>query len=526
MNRAGDSLSQVVDDYTTCKQGAVEKVAEAVFLVREVGAENLYCRMLEKEYQRERNPATWNELKARIAKLEGLCGKLVKLASSEDDKKLIKQVEQLNRDYAATAAEWVASDNELRQKLLPAMAKNGKSVIGDAQAVQQNARKASSDVSARVRGVVSAANLMVAATLGIGIVVGVVLAWLITRSITRPLSATVAMLKDIAEGEGDLTSRLAADRKDELGELARWFNTFVEKLQGVVRQMSQNTAQLAGAATELSATATQMANGAEHTTMQSAQVAAAAEEMSVNMATIATSTATMSESINSTARAVDELNLSIGEVARSAERAAGVASNAATVVAASNGQITELLAAANQIGQAIEVIQEIAGQTNLLALNATIEAARAGDVGKGFAVVATEVKELARQTATATEDIRRWVGAIQGSASRAGTSIGEIQTVVQQVNDLSRTIATAVEEQNVTTRQIASTVAESATSARTVAQGVAESATASQEITKNIVGVDAAAKQTAQGAMHTQTAGHELSQMAEDFRSLVGQFNA
>jgi methyl-accepting chemotaxis protein len=209
---------------------------------------------------------------------------------------------------------------------------------------------------------------------------------------------------------------------------------------------------------------------------------------------------------------------------RSAGRAASAAADAAQLVDASNTQIGDLGSAAEQVGKVIEVIQDIAEQSNLLALNATIEAARAGDAGKGFAVVATEVKALARQTASATEDIRKRIDGIQRSTGLTVKSIAGISDVIRQVNDLSRIIASAVEEQSITTREIARNVAQTSTAAQSVAKGVAESASASQEIARIIAGVDQAAKQTAQGASQTQSTGRGLSTVAEQLRSMVGQF--
>jgi methyl-accepting chemotaxis protein len=358
----------------------------------------------------------------------------------------------------------------------------------------------------------------------VGVSLSVLCGIVLFVSITKPLRNTIVLMKDIAQGEGDLTKRLEIDSKDELGELAKWFNTFVGKLQHIIQDVAGNVTTLAGASTELAATATQLAGGAEETTNQSAQVAAAAEQLSTNMHGMSSSTDEMSGSIKVIASAIEELTSSIGEVAKSAERAAGVASNAAQLVNDSHSQIGELGSAADEIGKVIEVIQDIAEQTNLLALNATIEAARAGDAGKGFAVVATEVKELAKQTASATEDIRKRIEGIQGSTNSTVKSIGDISEVVKQVNELSRTIASAVEEQSITTKEIAKNVAHSSTAAQTVARNVTESATATQEITKNIAGVDQAAKQTAQGAAQTQTTGRELSHVAEQIQSAVGQF--
>lgn len=362
----------------------------------------------------------------------------------------------------------------------------------------------------------SAMCLGVAVALGLGV--------FISGKISRPIRRAADMLKDISEGEGDLTRRLNVSTRDELGDLATYFNRFVEKLQGIVGQITGNVSTVASSATELAATATQLAGGAEQTTHQSVQVAAATEQMSSNMTSMAAASEQMSQNVRSVSVAIDEVTASIGEMAQSAEQAASSASSAKALVDTSNTQIVDLTNAADQIGKVIEVIQDIADQTNLLALNATIEAARAGDAGRGFAVVATEVKELAKQTANATEDIRQRIEGIQSSTNMAVKSITGIGDIVRQVNDLSRTIAAAVEVQSTATKEIANTINQSSVAAESVARGITESASASQEISRVIAGVDMAARQTAQGATQTQTTGRELSQVAEQLQSLVGQF--
>ena len=349
-------------------------------------------------------------------------------------------------------------------------------------------------------------------------------ATVLARRVSKPLSRAADMLKDIAQGEGDLTKRLEITSQDEAGDLAQWFNTFIEKIQRIVAEISHNAGTLAHSSAELSATSTQMASTSDEMSQQSAAVASAADTMASNMNTMAVSTAQMSTNVKTVAAAVEEMTASIGEVARNAEQAASVADNAARLADTSNQKIGQLGTAADEIGKVIEVIQDIAEQTNLLALNATIEAARAGDAGKGFAVVATEVKELAKQTADATEEIRGRIEGIQASTGQAVHSIAEISEVISNVNQVSRTIASAVEEQNITTREIAQTVHETASASEAVANSVAESACTTQEITTRIAGVDRAVKETAQGATQTQAAGDGLSALAEQLKTLVGQF--
>ena len=332
--------------------------------------------------------------------------------------------------------------------------------------------------------------------------------------------------------KGDLTHEYTVAEVDEdtaevhanFSNIAEAVNAMSTNLREVMSGMSDNAQQLASTSTELSATATQLSSGAVETTSQSATVAAATEEMTTNMNNMASSSEEMTANVQTVAAAVEELTTSIGEIAKTAEQASTIAKKAAQLTESSNTTIGKLGTDADEIGKVIEVIQDIAEQTNLLALNATIEAARAGDAGKGFAVVATEVKELARQTAEATEDIRKRIEGIQGSTGDAVRSIGEVGEVIQEVNNTSATIASAVEEQSITTKEIAANVSQTAQAASTVSTGVTESASACQEISRNIVSVDDAAKQTAQGATQTETVGTELSKLSEQLQSMVGRF--
>ncbi|MEM6330065.1 MAG: methyl-accepting chemotaxis protein [Planctomycetota bacterium] len=373
----------------------------------------------------------------------------------------------------------------------------------------------------------AASGRLLAIALGVAVVslVGVLLvAWLMTRALVRPLVEMLGMARDIADGDADLTKRIRVTTRDEIGELGEAFNRFIERVQGIIARVSDNSRMLANSATQLSAASESLTGGAASTTEQSANVAAAAEQMSVNMDRVAGSTASMSDNIRTVASATDQMTATINEIAKNAEQSATVADEAARLAEVSNEKIGGLGDAADEIGKVIQVIQDIAEQTNLLALNATIEAARAGEAGKGFAVVATEVKELAKQTATATDDIRQRIEGIQGSTGEAVDAIREITSVINNVNNVARTIASAVEEQSITTREIADTVSETASTADTVAQGVGESAAASKEITTHISGVDRGAQSTAKAASETQSAGGAVADLAGEMQSLVAQF--
>ena len=332
--------------------------------------------------------------------------------------------------------------------------------------------------------------------------------------------------------EGDLTQVYQVGEGDEdtkevhntFTEIAKAVNGMCSNLRDVISSVAQNANVLNDTSGELSETATKLAQGAGETTTQSATVSSAAEEMAINMNNMAASTEEMTSNVKTVAAAVEEMTASISEIAKNAEQASSVAGNAANLAESSNDTIGQLGSAADEIGKVIEVIQDIAEQTNLLALNATIEAARAGDAGKGFAVVATEVKELAKQTADATEDIRNRIEGIQGSTQEVVTSIGEISEVISEVSNVSQTIASAVEEQSITTKEIARNVTQTSDAASTVSTGVAESASASKEITQSITEVDQAAKETSAAATQTQQSGVALSNLATELQGIVSKF--
>ena len=361
-------------------------------------------------------------------------------------------------------------------------------------------------------------------TVVVSVTLGIAAAFLLSRWLGRRLDTLGARVRDIADGEGDLTKRLDVGTQDEIGTICGSFNEFLGKLQNTVRGIAEKANRVAHAASETTATALSLARGAEVTRAQSSHAAAAAEEMSTNMATVGGSTDAMTSTIRSVAAAVEQLTASIGEVAKNAEGSAQIANSAAQLTRASNERMTALGTAANEIGRVIESIQDIAEQTNLLALNATIEAARAGEAGKGFSVVANEVKDLARQTAEATQDIRKRIERIQTSTAASVTAIVEIDQVIAKVSTSAQQIAGSVGEQRSATQEISSNLAQSARSIETVHANVRQGVTATQEISKAIAEVDNQTRSTASAAEQASTAGKTLTDLSGELRQLVGQF--
>ncbi|MFP4012810.1 MAG: methyl-accepting chemotaxis protein, partial [Chitinispirillaceae bacterium] len=260
----------------------------------------------------------------------------------------------------------------------------------------------------------------------ISILVSVVMAGFIRRPILRLIS----MLQDIAQGDGDLTRRLDESSKDETGTLAKWFNQFIDRVHFIIKEMKENANHLASSSEELSSATTQITASAHAMSDQSSSVSDSTEQATKNINGITVSAEQMSNSVNMVATAVEETSSSIREVAQNSLKQSQIASEANEQTRSSRSKMEALGTAAKEIGKVIDVISNIADQTNLLALNATIEAASAGDAGKGFAVVAKEVKELAKQTAQATEEIRSQIEGIQKNANDSIGAIGQISTIM------------------------------------------------------------------------------------------------
>ncbi|WP_432571695.1 methyl-accepting chemotaxis protein [Kineococcus sp. SYSU DK005] len=387
-----------------------------------------------------------------------------------------------------------STDPAARQRAQAAYDAASKAFDADVAALQRSAAAA---VDAAVAASADRSGRTVVATLGV-LLAGLALSGAVTAVVVRRVRADATALVRVAQAldAGDLTASSGITRGDELGRAAAALDHAVARLHAEISSVAAGADTLARTSTELDAA--------------SAGAGAASERAAREVRTVSADVAAVTTNLQAVAAGSDEMGSAIREISASAAEATGVAAQAVQAAEATTATVARLGESSAEIGDVVKVITAIAEQTNLLALNATIEAARAGEMGKGFAVVAGEVKELAQQTARATEDIGRRVGSIQADTAGAVTAIASITEVIGRINDLQTTIASAVEEQTATTGEMSRSIAEAAGSADRIGSGVD--------------GVSAATDATDRSVVSTRDAAGEVRGVTEQLRTLVGRF--
>lgn len=442
--------------------------------------------------------SNWDEINKDVARLDDLSAHWIRQSDRDRFDEAKKQLSALREAQEAAMAHAAGRSNDVAQagnefadRATPATEAIRKSLVEVADSNDKLLKEETAQMRAETRLVTMTLLVVTFVDIAIGLSVAIFL----SRGISRATQSVLAQAEAIAAG--DLTrDDLPVQSRDELGDLTRAINKVNHSLKTMILAIIENAQHVARASEELSATSQQISANSEETSAQAGTVSKASQQVSQNLQSVSTG--------------ADEMTSTIQSIATNAHEAASVASNAVQTAHAANANVAKLGASSAEIGAVIKVITSIAQQTNLLALNATIEAARAGEAGKGFAVVANEVKELAKQTARATEDISRKITAIQTDAQGAVEAIGTISGVITQINDISGTIATAVEQQSATTNEMT--------------RNVADAAKGSEEITRNIEGVAEAARGTSSNAQESQKAANDLAEMAAQLHSLVSQF--
>jgi methyl-accepting chemotaxis protein len=361
---------------------------------------------------------------------------------------------------------------------------------------------------------------------GIVLIISTILSWLSLRNIVKPLKKTNETLRNIAEGEGDLTSRLPVTSNDEIGEMAMLFNTFVEKLQSLIKKSMLNVVTISDTARNFSNSSQTLVTNAAEMASQSELVTKSTQNATTNVDIINEKVKESSMSISAIVSAIEELNASLSEVSRQCENELNIVENAHMQATTSQEHMDKLSTSAESIGKVVEIINGIARQTNLLALNATIEAASAGDAGKGFAVVAVEVKELSKQTALATQEISEKIKDIQSNTSSTFTVIKDIINKIDDIRSISQIIVSAVTQQSATVNELTRNACVISGSSNEIAANVSESANDLSVISHNTTQLNQISSGTLGQVEEIKTGAVALAGMAADLEKTIEVFKA
>ncbi len=484
--------------------------------VDEIAKILLNTRILEKEFINTEEVSLFEKIIQNIESIDRVIANVKEKIDDEDATKPLEGIQQEVNAYLSSFQSYAGLMNEQN-----ATERQMETIAADIQKICLDTKDSQLDMM-QAQIVKSSSFITIVSVFAV--VFGVLIAFFLARMIITPIKTVVGALKDIAQGEGDLTRRIDVHSKDEIGELARWFNAFIVRLNKIVVGIGSNSETVTASSGELLSVSERMARDAEDLSGRSSSVAAAAEQMSSSMNSVAAASEQAATNLEVVADSAGQMKITLGRVAGNCEEARGVSDNAGLKVKTASKRVGLLGAAAMDINKVTEVITDIAAQTNLLALNATIEAARAGEAGKGFAVVAGEIKGLAAQTAEATLDIKEKIKGIQDSANDTVKDVEEITRVISQVTEIVAVIAEAIEEQSASATQVAQNIEQASMGIADVNENVAQSSQVASEISQDISQVShVAADMTAQGSRMKQSA-RDLSDLSSKLRNMIGVF--
>jgi methyl-accepting chemotaxis protein len=452
---------------------------------------------------------------------------LEKTIKSENGVALVNKAKGMRGDYVRSTEAYMelikaGQSEQAKKMLLSEIRQVQKSYMEAIEELIDFQSKAAKEAGAAAGEAASAATTIISVLLGTALVLSIVLAIVIIRSITAPVGKASALAELMAKG--DFTTKLDINQQDEIGLMAKSLNAMIEQLASMIREIVGGVNQLTASSADMAAVSQQLSSAARDTSSKSETVAAATEEMNVNFQSVSAAMEQSTANVNMVASSTEEMTATVNEIAQNAEKARSISEGAVKQSRQTSEKMAELGESARKIGRVTETITEISEQTNLLALNATIEAARAGDAGKGFAVVANEIKELARQTAEATVDIKNQISEMQHTTAVTVEDIERISEVIVEINNVINGIATAVEEQSAASSEIAGNISQASQGIAEVNENVAQSTVVIADIARDIALINQQSTQVDSGSGQVQTSAQGLSTLAAQLETLVKRF--
>ncbi len=496
--------------------------AEAAFEAGIILRHLLRGRSYIQKFSRTKAPEVYALAQSEFRSMQSGLDTLDNMLQNRQRRELMEKLKEELGQYIAVCEQFTQIIYELNDIITNTLDTIGPQVAKAAEEVKLSVKAEQDELGPMLQQHSRSAVTMMVVMATIALIAGVALSIFLTHSITTPVRQTVAFVQELADG--DFTCRLSVKQQDEIGVMSSALNDMVGELRTMIKDITLGVGTLSSSSTELASVSNQLNMASNESASKAEAVAASAEEMSMNISSVSAAMEESSANTATVASSTEEMTATIGEIARSAEEARTVSEDAVKKSAATSHKMGELSESANKIGKITEAITEISEQTNLLALNATIEAARAGEAGKGFAVVANEIKDLAKQTASATIDIKNQIEEMQSTTMVTVSDMKTIGEVINAINSVINSIASAVEEQAAATTEIATNVTQVSEGITEVNQNITQSTVVINDITQDIVMVNQASKEVENGSGQVQERAEELSRLSEQLDVMVKKF--
>lgn len=503
---------------TAMEDNDVEAAYDAGIVLRHMLLGRLYAQKFLDTNAKADEERVYAEFEKVFKKTEELNNELQNPQRRGLNKKVSEEAKQY-RETFGKVAETIFTRNDLIKNTLDVL---GPEFASDIEEVKLSVKDDQDTLGPIVQAQSKNATRVALIVSTVAILIGVLSAFVITKSITGPVQKVVNYVEFLSKG--DFTAKLDIHQQDEIGKMSGVLGKTVVELGNMVKEIIQGVNTLTSSSTELSAISSQLSGNTDDASTRSNTVASAAEEMSANLHSISAAMEQSSSNVGMVATATEEMTSTVSEIAQNAAKAKGITGEAVAQSVQTSEKMNALGQAAVRIGKVTEAITEISEQTNLLALNATIEAARAGEAGKGFAVVANEIKALARQTADATVDIKNQIEEMQQTTDGTIADIEKVGQIITEINDVINSIASAVEQQSAATSEIAENIAQASAGISEVNENVAQSSIASGDITRQIAEISRGNDEINGGSINVRESASELSKLAEQLNQLVNRF--